>query len=154
MSHAIELLGNHRDLVPVVAQWHWEEWGTDYPDSSLTEWTEQLAAKTNLDRLPSSWVAFVDAAPVGSVVIELDGVEPRPELKPDVAGLYVLPNYRSRGIGSALVTACQAAARGFGVSELYLYTERAETLYERLGWETIERSRFVDQTVAIMRKSL
>ena len=154
MSHSIKLLGHHRDLVPTVARWHWDEWGADYPDSSLVEWTRQLAAKTNLDGLLCSWIAFVDADPVGSVVVELDGVEPRRDLKPDLAGLYVLPKYRNRGIGSALVTACEAGARRFGVRDLYLYTESAETLYARLAWETIESCHFLGQAVAIMRKSL
>lgn len=154
MSHSIDLLGHHRDLVPVVARWHWDEWSADYRDASLDEWTRQLAGKTFTDRPPCSWVAFVDGEPVGSVVLELDGVEPRPELKPDLGGLYVLPGYRNRGIGSALVIACEAAAREFGVPELYLYTESAETLYDRLGWVTIERSEFLGKPVAIMRKSL
>ncbi len=154
MRHSIDLLGNHRDLVPIVARWHWDEWGADYSDSSLEEWTRQLASKTRTDGLPCSWIAFVDGDPVGSVALELDGVEPRPELKPDLGGLFVLPPYRNRGIGSALVQACEAGAREFGVQDLYLYTESAETLYSRLGWETIERTRFLGQPAAIMRKSL
>ncbi|MDP9238193.1 MAG: GNAT family N-acetyltransferase [Chloroflexota bacterium] len=153
-EHSIDLLGYHPDLVPLVARWHWDEWGADYDDSSLDEWTRQLAGKTHTDRLPCSWVAFVDAEPVGSVVLELDGVEPRLELKPDVAGLYVLPSFRNRGIGSALMRACEAAAREFGVPDIYLYTESAETLYARLGWVTIERGDFLGRPVAIMRKSL
>jgi GNAT superfamily N-acetyltransferase len=154
MTRTIDLLGNHHDLVPVVARWHWDEWGADYDDSSLAEWTEQLAMKTNLDGLPCSWIAFVDARPVGSVVLELNGVEPRPELKPDLAGLYVLPGCRRRGVGSALVQACEDGARRFGVPEIYLYTERAETLYARLGWETFELTKFHRQPVAVMRRSL
>jgi predicted N-acetyltransferase YhbS len=154
MSHTIDLLGHRLDLVPLVARWHWDEWGADYDDASLGEWTAQLATKTRTDGLPCSWVAFVDHEPVGSVVLELDGVEPRPELKPDLAGLYVLLEHRNRGIGSALVQTCEARAREFGVSDLYLYTERAETLYARLGWETFERTRFKKQPVAIMRRSL
>ena len=154
MSHTIELLGHHLDLVPLVARWHWDEWGSANSDSSLEEWTAQLARKTRTDGMPCSWIAFVDGEPVGSVALELDGVEPRPELKPDLGGLYVLPRDRSRGIGSALVLACEAAARRFGVEELYLYTESAETLYARLGWETFERMQFKMQLVAIMRRSL
>jgi GNAT superfamily N-acetyltransferase len=154
MSQTIALLGHHLELVPLIARWHWDEWGGDYDDSSLDEWTTQLAAKTRIDGLPCSWVAFVDDEPVGSVVLELDGVEPRPELKPDLAGLYVLPTHRHHGIGSALVTACEAGAREFGVTDLYLYTERAETLYARLGWETFELTKFQKQPVAIMRRSL
>ena len=154
MSHTVDMLGHHPDLVAVVARWHWDEWGADYRDSSLEEWTEQLAAKTRTDGMPCSWIAYVDDEPVGSVALELDGVEPRPELKPDLGGLYVLPRHRSRGIGSALVLACEAMARQCGVEELYLHTESAETLYARLGWETFERMQFKKQPVAIMRRLL
>ena len=50
--------------------------------------------------------------------------------------------------------ACETGARGFGVTDLYLYTERAESLYARLGWETFELTKFQKQPVAIMRRSL
>jgi N-acetylglutamate synthase-like GNAT family acetyltransferase len=65
-----------------------------------------------------------------------------------------LPEYRNRGIGSALVTAAEDGARYHGVRELYLYTERAETLYARLDWRTIDRVDFNDQAAAIMSKLL
>jgi N-acetylglutamate synthase-like GNAT family acetyltransferase len=87
-------------------------------------------------------------------VLELDGVEPRPELKPDLAGLYVLPTFRNRGIGSALVTACEAGAFKFGVPDLYLHTSTSGALYSRLGWVTIERRDSLGKPVAIMQKSL
>lgn len=154
MTHTIDLIGYHLDLVPLVARWHWDEWGGDYENTSLEAWTAALATKTRTDGMPCGWVAFVDDAPVGSVFLELDGVEPRPELTPDLGGLYVLPPHRGRGIGSALVLACEAGARQFGVDELYLYTESAETLYARLGRETFESTEFKNQPVAIMRRSL
>lgn len=148
------MLGHHRDLVPLISRWHWDEWGGDYPEDSLDGWTAQLTGKTRTDGLPCAWVAFVDDAPVGTVGLELDGVEPRPALKPDLSGLFVLPAYRDRGIGSALVTACEVYARTIGARELYLYTERAETLYSRLGWVTIERVTFKGADAAIMSKRL
>jgi hypothetical protein len=52
------------------------------------------------------------------------------------------------------VRAAEAGAREFGVLDLYLYTERAETLYARLGWEMLEQAHFLGQPVAIMRRSL
>jgi GNAT superfamily N-acetyltransferase len=154
MTHAVELLGDHRELVSLVSRWHWDEWGAAYEDASLDEWTRQLGFKTNTDRMPCSWVAFVVGVPVGSVTLELDGVEPRPALTPDLGGLFVLPAYRNRGIGSALVAACEAGARTYGVRDLYLHTERAEALYARLGWATIERVTFLGQPAAIMHRSL
>jgi len=41
-----------------------------------------------------------------------------------------------------------------GASDLYLHTERAERLYERLGWQTIERTEFLGQPAAIMCKRI
>jgi GNAT superfamily N-acetyltransferase len=154
MPYTIDFLGNHPALVPLVARWHWDEWGTDYDGASLEAWTAQLAGKTHTDGVPCSWIAFVDATPVGSVVLESDGVEPRTELTPDLAGLYVLPGYRGHGIGSALVRACEDGARSFGVTKLYLYTEAATALYTRLGWETLEVTTFQAKCAVIMQRSL
>ena len=153
-SPRIELLGEHPHLTPTVARWHWDEWGDAYPGDTLEGWTAQLAAKTRTDGMPCTWVAFIDDALVGAVGLELDGVEPRPALTPDLSGLYVLPTFRRQGIGAALVRACEAGARTFGVTRLYLHTSTAEALYGALGWETIDRVEFQGVQSAIMMKRL
>ncbi len=154
MQCVVEPLGANLGHLPTVARWHWDEWGGGYPDSSLEEWIEQLSLKTVVDGLPSTWIALIGDQPVGSVTIELDGVEPRPELQPDVAGLFVLPSYRLRGIGSALMSACEEGARKAGIQQLYLHTEAAEQFYTRRGWTTMEQTTFLEQRAAIMSKRL
>ncbi|MGO2148448.1 GNAT family N-acetyltransferase [Halomonas sp.] len=53
--------------------------------------------------------------------------------------LYVLPEYRSQGVGRALMSAAADLAQDHGVARLVLMTqvenERAQRLYESLGWQ-------------------
>lgn len=53
--------------------------------------------------------------------------------------LYVLPDCRSQGTGRALMKAAADLARDHGVARLVLMTqvenERAQRLYETLGWQ-------------------
>jgi N-acetylglutamate synthase-like GNAT family acetyltransferase len=77
--------------------------------------------------------------PVGIINLIECNLAPRCDLTPWLAGLFVRRAFRARGIGSALVSACEAAARHLYVAKLYLYTENAAPFYARLGWRTVER---------------
>jgi GNAT superfamily N-acetyltransferase len=61
--------------------------------------------------------------------------------------LYVRPDCRHRGIGTALVTAVLERARKAGIVAVDLETdvghERVKSLYQRLGFRRLERSRWV-----------
>ena len=61
--------------------------------------------------------------------------------------VYVLPEHRSKGVGSALLTAVLARAREIGIAAIDLEVDaahrRAESLYRRFGFRTLDRSRWV-----------
>jgi GNAT superfamily N-acetyltransferase len=61
--------------------------------------------------------------------------------------LYVTPSLRSRGIGTALVTAVLERARETDIVAIDLEIDaghsHAESLYRRLGFRPLERSRWV-----------
>ena len=61
--------------------------------------------------------------------------------------LYVTPDRRSQGIGTALVTAVLERARETGIVAMELEIDaghsRAESLYRRFGFHPLERSRWV-----------
>ena len=63
--------------------------------------------------------------------------------------LYVAPSYRSRGIGSALLGALMERAREAGVVAVDLEVDashgRAQSLYRRLGFRHLNRSRWVKE---------
>jgi ribosomal protein S18 acetylase RimI-like enzyme len=61
--------------------------------------------------------------------------------------LYVIPEYRERGIGQALLTAVMERARELGLVavdlEVDVEHQRAEALYARFGFRSLPRSRWV-----------
>ncbi len=63
--------------------------------------------------------------------------------------LYVLPEYRSQGFGSALIDAVvqEAIAQGCAAIDLEVDIEhrQAEQLYQRYGFESLSRSRWVKE---------
>jgi GNAT superfamily N-acetyltransferase len=65
--------------------------------------------------------------------------------------LYVAPSYRSQGIGSALVAAVVERAHNAGVVAVDLEVDgshsRAESLYRRLGFRPLNRSRWVKELI-------
>jgi GNAT superfamily N-acetyltransferase len=67
--------------------------------------------------------------------------------------LYVMPEYRSQGIGAALVTAVLERARKLGIVAIDLEVDaahrRAETLYRRFGFHPLDRSRWVRTLEAV-----
>ncbi|MEU9403906.1 GNAT family N-acetyltransferase [Streptomyces sp. NPDC048242] len=88
-------------------------------------------------------VAWLDGRPVGSAEMRWTGCD-APEVTvdcPEIGGVAVLPEARSRGIGSGLIRACEELARerglevvGIGVAE---DNPRAAALYARLGYRPV-----------------
>ena len=73
-----------------------------------------------------------------------------PDLAPWLAGLYVAPDARGRGVGSALVQYVVRQAAAMGAGRLYLYTASARGFYERLSWQPIGEEWYLDEAVTIM----
>lgn len=85
------------------------------------------------------WVAVLGTTLVGSVWLQLIEKLPNPVGHPGfhgyVSSVYVVPELRNAGIGSALLEACLAEADGLGLDALFLWpTDRSRPLYERYGF--------------------
>ncbi len=78
----------------------------------------------------------------------------RPDLTPWLAGVFVAPDQRGKGIGSALVQAIEAKALELGISRLYLFTPDKQHFYARLGWSPLEWTDYRTERVLIMQKDL
>ena len=65
--------------------------------------------------------------------------------------LYVMPSHRSRGIGTALIAAMIERVRTAGMVAIDLEIDaghsRAESLYRRLGFRSLDRSRWVKELI-------
>lgn len=154
MSRKIALLAEYPELIPRLAQWRWEEWGHLHPYRPQDEWIKRLAGHIHQDQIPLTVVAFENEEPVGLASLVHSDMETRKDLTPWLAGVLVLPTFRGRGFGSALVTAIEQHAAALGVETLYLYTDSAQGLYEKLAWEEIDREPYKGREVVIMYKRM
>ena len=151
MAHRIVPIAEHVEWVPTIARWHWEEWGHHDPEGSLQSWTAGLAGRTRAAGIPTTFVAVDGDLPIGSACLVEHDMLTRPDLSPWLAGVFVVPAQRRRGIGSALVEHATAAAAAFGTTTLFLYTNGAESVYAKLGWHVREHAFYEQRTVTIMQ---
>lgn len=152
MSLALVTTADRPDLVPVTARWRWEAF-MQGQGRSLAEVTAAEAAPVS-GPMPRTCVLLADDEPVGMASLAAHDLDPRPDLTPWLAGVYVAPKARGRGHAVRLVAAVEAEARSLGVPALWLYTRNAEGLYARIGWETVERFPYREKMYALMRRDL
>jgi N-acetylglutamate synthase-like GNAT family acetyltransferase len=77
-------------------------------------------------------------------------MDTRMELSPWLAGVFVTPEHRGRGVGAAMVRRVIDDATALGVRRLYLYTPSTEHFYSRLGWSLIEHTTYRGANVSVM----
>lgn len=121
-----------------VADRVWRAWWRDkgYPLDHIAKKVQQaLAANV----LPLTLVAHAGGLFLGTAsVIETD-MDERPQYAPWVAAVWVEPEHRKRGIGSALVAAAAETAFRQGFGTVHLCAAPAiSSFYVRLGWRLIE----------------
>ncbi|MDQ1080463.1 GNAT family N-acetyltransferase [Pseudoroseomonas cervicalis] len=153
MSIEITSLTQRPDLAPQVAAWLWQAfWQAEGHEEA--EVMAMLALPQAPPALPRSFVLLRDGVPLGTASLAAGDLEARPLLTPWLAGLYVVPEARRQGHAARLARAVQQAARAQGAAELWLYTDSAEALYERLGWVCVERLPQGAGEIALMRCAL
>jgi GNAT superfamily N-acetyltransferase len=86
------------------------------------------------------WMATHNEVVVGTLWLHLIEKLPNPVghrgYHGYVSSVYVVPDLRNAGVGSALLRACVAEADSKGVDALFLWpTDRSRPLYQRHGFE-------------------
>ncbi|SRR5258707_11325289 len=160
MDVVVSALSNYPEFVPVVARWHWQEWGHTDPGGTLAAWTSGLARQAGADQIPGTLVAVVERVPVGAICLvdgDMPGHDAVAGLSPWIKGLYVDQPARRQGYATLLMSRCETWAAALGRDILYLYTERgsgAEQLYKRLAWQIIRDDHYDGIAVSVMCKHL
>ncbi|WP_285418590.1 GNAT family N-acetyltransferase [Pseudomonas sp. efr-133-TYG-5] len=149
----IDYLCDHPELIAELAALNFQEWGQFRPDDTLEARTERMRAACGKGAIPSVVVALEDSQLLGGALLIDSDMQLRPQLTPWLAGVYVKAEHRGRGIASQLVNRIVAEAAALGVQELYLYTDAAQSLYARLGWEVVEELIYEDLPVTVMKRS-
>lgn len=88
------------------------------------------------------------------VSLKFHDLDTRPDLDPWLGGLFVLPEYRNRGVGTLLMDRATEEARKLNIAKLYLWTHTAERLYQKLGWQLVERTDYFGKQAVVMEMNL
>ncbi len=140
------------DLVPVVARWLFEAfWRQE--GHELAEVIDALGQSAPAG-MPQSFVLTAGGEAAGTASFVAHDLDERPDLTPWLAGVFVAPEHRGRGYAAMLVKAVEQAARQEGIRTLWLYTNSAETLYARAGWERAGTISHLGVPKALMRRTL
>jgi GNAT superfamily N-acetyltransferase len=150
----IDYLADHRNLLPELAQLHFSEWSYLRPTESLEQRTARLEKCCGRCEIPTVVVALEQGALLGSAMLVANDMDTRPELTPWLAGVYVIVSHRRRGVGSKLSERIGSEARTLGARNLYLYTPTREAFYAKRGWLVVERYRYLDVPVTVMRQPI
>ena len=142
----IAYLADHLDFAPTLAQWHYQQWKWMPENDSVARVLDSLIEAANRRRIPSVFVALENGELRGSATLAHDDMETRRDLTPWMVDVFVAPEFRRRGIASALVRRVVDEARALDVSELYLFTTGPwrEKLYAALGWSVIDRPVYLE----------
>ena len=166
---AIDYLANCPELMDELARLSWKEWQEIYQQrkQTLEDSLKNYRERTNTDRLPLTLVAVrarhgqsltglaVNCRElVGMVSLKFHDMDTRPDLDPWLGGLFVIPEWRNRGVGTMLMHRATEEAGRLSVSQLYLWTHTAEALYRKLGWQVVERSNYFGKEAVVMQIDL
>ncbi|OPY26754.1 MAG: Acetyltransferase (GNAT) family protein [Methanocella sp. PtaU1.Bin125] len=143
-------LADRPEYKDLIAKWLWSFWGAP----GNYEFYQSMTGHCRKDDFPMVFIAFIEGTPVGTVALLRADLFSRQDLYPWMADLYVPPEYRNRGIGSALQDFVLAEAKRLGFREIYLYTP-LNGYYEKKGWEFVGEEMDRDcQIVRVYKKDL
>lgn len=150
----ISYLADHPTLAQHLLAGLVEHWEPIIPGYTAKARAAKFLTHMNRDTLPIAWVAHDDSEVFGTAALRASDLEGREDLTPWLGGVYVLPQFRRRGIASALCAVVEQKARHFGASSLYLFTTDQSKLYRHLGWGFLERIQWHGREGEIMVKRL
>lgn len=150
----IDFLGAHPEFLPELSVLHFDEWRHFSPEKTLEDRVSKMQRMAASSDLPFMVVAFETDQLIGSAALVFEDMSSRKDLSPWLASVYVKPEFRGKGIATALVRHIEASARQRGIETLYLFTEHARDLYARLGWCDLQACEYQGVNVMVMSKRL
>ena len=153
----IQYLGDHQEVIPVLAAWIFDEWSYLYPEMALQDVVSLFRERVNREMLPLTLVAFEAGEPVGTVSLRTFDMETRSDLQHWLTSLYVVKPWRRMRIGSNLIKTAEKKAAKLEICKLFLFTTDVilpALFYSRLGWIVKEKTIYHSYPVMIMEKDV
>lgn len=150
-------MGDHQEVIPVLAAWIYDEWSYLYSEMTLQDVVSLFRERVNKEMLPLTLVAFEAGEPVGTVSLRTFDMETRNDLQHWLTSLYVVKPWRRRGIGSSLMKTAERKAAELEICKLFLFTTDVilpALFYSKLGWIAKEKTIYHSYPVMIMEKDV
>lgn len=144
----------HPEHIPVIAQWHQNEWQHISPDLNTDLRIQLYSSYQSSSTIPSCTLALINNEPVGSASLVISDMDSYPHLSPWLASVYVHSGFRNQGIASQLLIHCLDAARKADIKTLYLFTPDQTEFYRKRGWDIFDSTDYHGESVDIMSYDL
>lgn len=145
-------LSNDDKELSLISQWVFDEWGYVKPACTVESIRDGYRKRVGSQALPLTLVAQ-DGGVVGTASLVACDLPGHPELKPWLSCLYVEKAKRGQGVGERLLEAIVQETTRLGFPTCYLYTDKAEGYYARLGWEPILRETIAIGPIVVMKRT-
>jgi len=133
------LLRDHPELLPIVAEWYFREWGVSHAGRTLADEQQRLRPIDPSDAMPMVLMAMEAGVPVGAARIKRHERLERLEREFWLGGVYVVASHRGHGIAGRIIGELMSRAVTLGIRDVYLQTKADDGgLYRRLGWLPLE----------------
>lgn len=135
----ISYLADHPEFITTFAPWVFEHWRPILAQETLEAHTAKFQAHLNRSRLPIAWVAHSESRVFGTAALRVHDLPGREDLTPWLGEVYVAPQFRGRGIGTALCKAAEQKAESLLETPTHcLFTLDKQEWYRNLGWGMFE----------------
>jgi len=151
---SIALLPDHWQL---AAQWSFEAWKHEFPSDTVQTYLDQYSLAASEPAKLIEVFAAIDNQDILLGVASLvddDELPDAPEPGPWLAAVFVTPEARRFGVGSALVERVVSRTRELGYPKIFLYTEHQENWYTSKGWVKIRDIVFLGLHHTVMQLDL
>lgn len=136
-SMRIDFLADYPEYVASLAPALVEHWRFAFPDDTVDTRRGKLRQHLSRDVLPIAWAAHDHGEVYGTAALRECDLKGHEQFTPWLGGVFVLPDFRGKGIGSALCAAVEHHAGRTDICKLYLFTLDQQPLYSRLGWRAL-----------------
>jgi GNAT superfamily N-acetyltransferase len=151
----ISYLADHPEFIDTLAPWVLEHWRPILAQETLEDRVAKFRAHLNRDTLPIAWVAHRGSQVLGTAALRAHDLHGRDDLTPWLGGVYVAPQFRGCGVGTALCAAVEDGAKTLSATPvLYLFTLDRQAWYRSLGWSVFAPCTWCGRAGDIMCKNL
>ncbi len=157
-SMHVDLLKHHPDVIPVLAEWIYEQWHTyDYSltkDRLITSFSHRL----NDDQIPLAFVVWKSDLLIGTLSVKHNHASELADFPQNAAwigSLQVIAEERNQGVGQGLITLAKKVGAALGHKTLYLYTSNPLNVdwYLARGGRVLHKRLFRNHTITVIEIS-